>query len=167
MRIFAITMAYSGIQFSSVNLTPQETERLKKRAAQELKINTFVALPSLGAIAVLVVFCNTQYKGQTTLLEIINGIAGLGGGILAWWYVRFLLGYKKDVKSGKKKVTTGMVEGKRILNPGKFNESHRMLFQKTEFELTPEIYKLINPGMRIELSVTEKNERVLGIKKLV
>jgi hypothetical protein len=159
-------MTYSGIHYQLVNLNPQESERLKKRSAQELKIASMVALPALAAIGVIVFFCNTEYKGKDTLLTLINSIGGLGGGLLVWYYVRVLLTFRADLKNGKKKVATGMVEGKRIVNKGKFNESHRMLFQKNEFELTPEIYQLINPGMKIELSVTEKNERVLGIKKM-
>jgi hypothetical protein len=160
-------MSYTGIQYTLAALSPQERDRLQKRAAQELKINSLVVLPLIAALAVLVVFCNSNYKGRETLLEVINGVAGLAAGVLAWYYARFLIGYRKDFKSGKKKVVTAMVEGKRIHNAGRFNESHRMLIQKTEFELTPEIYQLIQPGMKIELSVAEKSERVLGIKKLV
>ena len=148
------------------NLTPQETERLIKRAAHQLKINLMVFLPSIAAVGVIVFYLNSEYKGKETFLEIVNGSGGLAGGFLLWYLVKFLIVFRKDYRDGKKKVATGIVEGKRIINPGKYNESHRMLFSKTEFELTPEIYKLVQKGMKIELHVTVKNERVLGIRKI-
>src|ERR1051326_891032 len=162
-----IRMEYSGIQYTPAPLAPQELDRLKKRSAQEMKINLMVVLPALAAVAVIVFYCNSEFKGQDTLLEIINGVGGLAGGLLAWHFIRFLLTYRADFKNGKKKITTGMVEGKRILNQGKFNESHRMLFNRNEFEITPEIYNLVQKGMKVELHVTEKNERVIAIKKLL
>src|ERR1051325_1390768 len=143
-------MEYSGIQYTSAPLAPQELDRLKKRAAQEMKINLMVVLPALAAVAVIVFYCNAEFKGQETLLEIINGVGGLAGGLLAWYFVRFLLNYNKDFKSGKKKVASGVVEGKRIVNQGKFNESHRLLFQKNEFDITPEIFRLVEKGMKIK-----------------
>ena len=160
-------MAYSGIQYTLTSLTPQELERLKKRAAQELKINLMVVIPSLAFIAVLIFYLNSEYKAKETLMEVINGIGGLAGGLLGWYFVRFLLSFRKDVKNGKKKTVSGIVEGKRIINAGKYNEAHRMLFQKNEFDLTPEIYKMVEKGMKIELHVTEHNERVLAIRKMV
>ena len=160
-------MDYSGINFSLIPLSPPELEKMKKRARQELKINTMVVLPALTFVGVIVFYCNTVYKGQETMLEIINGIGGLAGGLLAWYYVRFLMNFKKDLKNGKKKSATGIVEGKRIVNAGKFNEKYCMLFQKNEFDLSSEIYAMVQKGFKIELQVTEHTERVLAIKKLV
>src|ERR1700733_6390522 len=101
-------MDYSGIQYTLIPLTPQESERMKKRASQELKINSLVIFPSLTAVGFLIVYFNSAFAGQEVLLEIINGIGGLAGALLAWYYVRFLMSYKKDLKNGKKKSAKGM-----------------------------------------------------------
>src|SRR5689334_2414280 len=86
-------MAYSGIQYQLVNFSPQEKERLEKRADQELKISAFVSVPAVLGIGAVVFYCNTAMT-VSTVLEIINGVGGIGGGILLWYFVKTLLTYK-------------------------------------------------------------------------
>ena len=59
-----------------------------------------------------------------------------------------------------------MIEGKRIANPGKFNQTFRMLFQKNEFIITQETFNKIEKGAKIELHVALASEKVLFIKRI-
>jgi len=160
---------YTGIQYFETALAPQEYEKLKKRGMQLLQRNSALAVPLIALIGYGLFYFNDLYKDRPdkiTTYQIIGAVGGLAESILIWYYGNFLWNFNKDYKHKKKKIATGVIEGKRIVNPGKFNQSFRLLFQKNEFVITEDTFNKIEKGAKIELHVAIASERVLFIKRI-
>ena len=160
---------YTGIQYFEAPLTTQEYEKLSNYAKQKLIRYSCVAVPSILLIGYGLFYFNELYGGKPekqTIYQIIGGVGGLGEAILVWFYGNFIWNMNRDYRQKKKKIATGIVSGKRILNEGKFNESCLMLFQNNEFVVGKETWAKIEKGAKIELHVTLSGNQVLFIKRI-
>ena len=160
---------YTGIQYFEAALTGQEYEKLQRRGKQLLIRNSTLAVPLILLIGYGLIYFNDLYANQptkATSYQIIGGIGGITEAILIWYYGSFVWNFNKDYNDKKKKIATGIIEGKRIVNSGKLNETFRMLFQKNEFVITKDTYDKIEKGAKIELHVSLKSEKVLFIKRI-
>ncbi|MEW6467343.1 MAG: hypothetical protein AB1458_00375 [Bacteroidota bacterium] len=160
---------YTGIHFFQADLTPQEYEKIRANATQRLIRYSLICIPLLGLIGYGLYYANKELAGkpdQQVLYQVIGGVGGLAEAILLWYYGSFLWNFSKDFKDKKKKIATGIIQGKRILRQGKFNESCRMLFSGNEFVISRDTYDKIEKGAKIELHLTLATDQVLFIRRV-